>query len=299
MAPPRALDSPDQRFWRRVIKTNNCWLWKGSRDSDGYGIWTFGGHWDRGLHRAVGWRTVRAHRYAYQLIRGSIPPKLLVCHQCNVKNCVNPAHLYLGTNSDNMKDSYRAGHSPAGRGLQGELNGRAKLTWYSVAEIRHNVGESIPVLALRFGVSNRTITGVLAGQTWTKPEIPLVGRRRKRPRRRTALERFEAKVEPEPNSGCWLWIGARSTWGYGAINSKLDRNVAHRTSYRLFVGPVPPGFVVHHRCGVRTCVNPAHLLPVSKSENWRAMPEVQRTALIRIALAARWSKKVELSCPVV
>ena len=85
------------------------------------------------------------------------------------------------------------------------------------------------------------------------------------------LDRFEEKYIPEPNSGCWLWFGAWSQkTGYGFIQSgdgKLD--LAHRVSYRMFVGEIPEGMQLDHLCRVRGCVNPAHLEAVSCKTNIR------------------------------
>lgn len=61
---------------------------------------------------------------------------------------------------------------------------------------------------------------------------------------------------PEPNSGCWLWLGAVNHAGYGRIRASLK---AHRLSYQLFIGEIPEGYHVHHKCKVRCCVNPEHL----------------------------------------
>lgn len=85
-------------------------------------------------------------------------------------------------------------------------------------------------------------------------------------------------VFPEPNSGCWLWIGS-GTRGYGMfrLGSTLDgtrrRLYAHRLAYEWLVGPIPDGLEVDHKCRVRACVNPAHLEPVTRHENMRrALP---------------------------
>src|SRR6185312_8509203 len=80
---------------------------------------------------------------------------------------------------------------------------------------------------------------------------------------------------PEPNSGCWLWDGGLNEAGYGIVNTKLPgmtkpRPVrAHRISYMLFKGEIPPGLELDHKCRVRSCVNPDHLEPVTHAENIR------------------------------
>lgn len=107
---------------------------------------------------------------------------------------------------------------------------------------------------------------------WQRPEY----RERQREaaaRRRAAvgtLEWFLAKIEPEPNSGCWLWCGGWLDTGYGNTSVEGAR-LAHRYSWTLFNGPVPAGFMVRHRCDVRVCVNPAHLELGDHAENMRDM----------------------------
>ena len=73
---------------------------------------------------------------------------------------------------------------------------------------------------------------------------------------------------PEPNSGCWLWIGhVDEKLGYGRFVVEGRRRVAHLVSYEALVGPVPAGLQLDHLCRVRSCVNPAHLEPVTQAVN--------------------------------
>lgn len=83
-------------------------------------------------------------------------------------------------------------------------------------------------------------------------------------------EHFMQRVEPEPNSGCWLWSGASAgRAGYGACGAINGEKRAHRVSWTLHVGPIPEGAFVLHRCDVPACVNPAHLYVGNFSDNMR------------------------------
>lgn len=82
-----------------------------------------------------------------------------------------------------------------------------------------------------------------------------------------AIERFWDKVSPEPNSGCWLWVGARDMDGYGIFFENAKSCRAHRWSYEHFVGTIPGGLQIDHKCRVCSCVNPEHLRPVTNRQN--------------------------------
>lgn len=97
--------------------------------------------------------------------------------------------------------------------------------------------------------------------------IPIAGEIR-RTRHQSAEERFELAHIPEPNTGCWLWTGGLND-GYGRFRAGGKPVQAHVYSYERFVGPVPVGLVLDHKCRVRCCVNPAHLEPVTNEENIR------------------------------
>lgn len=80
-------------------------------------------------------------------------------------------------------------------------------------------------------------------------------------------EIFLSLVDPEPMSGCWLWLGNARNPKYGCLQFNGKRTVAHRVSYELFVGPVPKSLTVDHKCRNTWCVNPNHLRAVTFKEN--------------------------------
>lgn len=80
-------------------------------------------------------------------------------------------------------------------------------------------------------------------------------------------ERFDRCYIPEPNSGCWLWIGQVDKHGYGRVTYRGVRSTAQRASFQRFKGSIPSGFQVDHKCFNPSCVNPDHLQAVTKSQN--------------------------------
>lgn len=90
-----------------------------------------------------------------------------------------------------------------------------------------------------------------------------------------AAVRLLQKVEVNPNTGCWIFTGSLTPGGYGQIGMGSARDgtrrvrSAHRVSYEVFVGPIPPGYELDHLCRKRACIFPNHLQPVTKAENIR------------------------------
>lgn len=82
------------------------------------------------------------------------------------------------------------------------------------------------------------------------------------------VRRFWAKFTVDDN-GCWIWTGAIVANGYGSFGMNNGSQLAHRVAYELLVGPIPDGMEMDHLCRVRRCVNPEHLEPVTKYENYK------------------------------
>lgn len=113
------LSTADRLARRSALMPSGCIEWQGSRSAKGYGrMW-------------VGRKCKQAHRVAFELDVGSIPDGLQVLHRCDNPPCVNPAHLFTGTNLDNVRDKLAKGRLP-----RGELRINAKLTDQAVREIR-------------------------------------------------------------------------------------------------------------------------------------------------------------------
>jgi hypothetical protein len=100
LAGPQRLSTVD-RLWSHVSKTGCCWLWLGATHGDGYG------------KLVVGKRYRLAHQVAYEVTYGPIPTERIVLHRCDVKRCVRPDHLELGTKTQNSIDYYARRHQPA------------------------------------------------------------------------------------------------------------------------------------------------------------------------------------------
>ena len=157
------LDSIDEMLDTHCtpIPDSGCWLWLRARNPNGYGLLRF-----TGSAKEV---PTLAHRHAYTLVYGNIPDGMCVLHRCDVRCCVNPDHLFLGTHLDNMADMRAKGrgsfgwrHSLTHRGAS---NGRAKLADADILLIRESA-ETARALAKRYGVHFSTIYQIKQRSTW-------------------------------------------------------------------------------------------------------------------------------------
>src|SRR5690348_10771652 len=101
-------------------------------------------------------------------------------------------------------------------------------------------------------------------------------------------DRFWSKVVPDPMGGCWIWAGAVTTSGYGQRHAKGSYRSTHREAYETLIGAIPKGLQLDHLCRVRCCVNPAHMEPVTQSEN------IRRSEAGLVSAARQLAKR---SCP--
>lgn len=158
-------ENPADLFWKKVNKTDGCWLWTGKVAKDGYGQFSVT------LPRvglAVGQPTkqrhVRAHRYSWELTNGHPPPSgLVVLHGCDTPLCVRPDHLSVGTQLENRLDCKNKG-----RTAKGERSGQAKLSAGQVLEIRRQAKAGVPIadLAKTNGISCPGVYAIINRRTW-------------------------------------------------------------------------------------------------------------------------------------
>jgi hypothetical protein len=147
------------RFWKKVDRSGGpaaCWPWAGHIGENGYGIISIKG------------KGYKAHRVSYFLEHGQVDNDRLVLHRCDVRACVNPAHLFLGTPKDNSQDAAKKGRNTK---LYGEQNGKAKLTRAAVLTIRRlckRDGVYQKTVAKQFAVSEATVSYVINGGRWGK-----------------------------------------------------------------------------------------------------------------------------------
>lgn len=140
--------SIEDRFWEKVDKSGDCWLWTAFVSPDGYGKF-----WKNDIQRGYA-----ANRMSWELTHGEIPDGVLVCHTCDTPLCVKPSHLFLGTPKDNALDCAKKLRQTS-----------RKLTPVQVLEIRASSAQHRQ-LGVKYGVHETTILAVRRRQTfdWVK-----------------------------------------------------------------------------------------------------------------------------------
>jgi hypothetical protein len=151
-----------ERFFQKVSKTPNCWEWNASRSKQGYGEFRYNG------------KIVKAHRFSWELHNGPIPfiegyHGTVVMHICDNTSCVNPKHLILGTQKENIYDMYKKDRQAVSKpNLLGELNPGSKLTKDKVLEIRklYLEGKTQETIAGLFGISRECVSVIVLRKRW-------------------------------------------------------------------------------------------------------------------------------------
>ncbi len=153
----KVLPTLAERLAERTISDGECIIWQGAT----------AGKFKYGQIKVNG-RMRYCHRLSYQLNKGDIPAGMLVMHTCDRPACINPEHLVLGTQKNNMDDMRLKGREPSNKG---EQNGRSILTAADVDEIRSTYKRycrkfGAPPLAKRYGVGTQAILDIIRGKNW-------------------------------------------------------------------------------------------------------------------------------------
>lgn len=147
--------SLEERFWTLVDTSGQCWEWRGTKDSKGYGVMKLAD------------KMLKAHRLSWEIHNGPIPQGngyhgTVIRHGCDNPGCVNPSHLFAGSHSDNVKDRGERGRTAR---QYGERHGMAKLTTSQVVNIRLDSRKHADIAA-EYGVSRTHIQAIKAGNRW-------------------------------------------------------------------------------------------------------------------------------------
>ena len=144
-----------KRFWGHVERPadESCWLW---RNAAGYGQFSLHG------------KNVSAHRASWELANGQIDSGSFVCHTCDNPPCVNPSHLFLGSNSDNIKDSVSKGRSTSRFPvMRGEDHYRARITEQDVKDIRRlTLTSTDREVGKVYGLAESTVSAIRCRRIW-------------------------------------------------------------------------------------------------------------------------------------
>ena len=150
------IRSLEERFWLKVKKTKQCWWWVGGKRGGKYGGILLHANPPVGAY---------AHRASWIIHFGAIPKGLCVLHKCDNPLCVNPEHLFIGTQKDNMKDTASKGRRAVQRG---EQCSNVKLSVVDVLEIskQHASGVKSKKIAMCFSIRPDTVQGIVARRSW-------------------------------------------------------------------------------------------------------------------------------------
>jgi len=150
----KAVEVTDrEKFEARMTVTPGCWLWNGTKDYKGYGV----------IYASK--RRRFAHRFSYELYVGEIPPGLCICHKCDNPGCVNPDHLWAGTNQENVDDKMKKGRWGCGERKPGQKLSYAKLQDSDIYAIRADA-RCYTAIARQYGVMVTHIRDIKLRLAW-------------------------------------------------------------------------------------------------------------------------------------
>ncbi len=165
----RKTESKEKRFWRRVNKGEEHWIWTGKPNGGGYGTIGWGGSG----------RTIGAHVASFIIHNGHVPDGMFVLHTCDIRLCVNPGHLFLGTQLDNMRDMIAKGRQARGSALNhrpqvGEMNHGSRLSEETVLKIKGllSAGWRQADVMRATGATRGNVWAIAHGKSWTHVIVP-------------------------------------------------------------------------------------------------------------------------------
>lgn len=146
---------PISFIFSKTTVTDSCWLWNGLKRRNGYGFIKYKG------------KSIAVHRFLWMTFFGPLTYDQVCCHKCDVRNCINPAHIFIGTRDENQKDM-----KAKGRAASGSKNGTAKLTEKDIPVIRKLYSDGIyqKDIAKKYGVTQTIISSIVLGKTWDHVE---------------------------------------------------------------------------------------------------------------------------------
>ena len=235
---------------RSQVQDNGCTFWTGAKDAKGYGL----------LHgsRAHIWSYMCHNRVGPRLPKGSI-----VRHSCNTPACINVEHLLLGSSLDNAQDRVKAGRSALG-----EMSSKSKISTQIARQIKYDNKGTASQIAHRYDVPRNWL-----GETSDKDDRTRMSNQKKsraimlQPyskqlyREGRFIVRNRIKKTRDEEGEHWLYDHANQQDDYARIRFNGLETNAHRHAFRCYnQEEVPPKTAVRHRCHVKICVNPEHLL---------------------------------------
>ena len=140
-----------RRFWVKVKRTDQCWEWQGTHDSDGYGQFTYN------------YKQIKACKIAYILTHGQVPERFCVLHTCDNPSCCRPDHLWLGTTQENTQDKINKG-----RQARGMTSGLSTTTEAEVRYIRYlyTIGMGQSQITRTLSKGKGCVNAIISGASW-------------------------------------------------------------------------------------------------------------------------------------